>query len=200
MATAYPPGGARLLGPGIAWLVLFYVVPLALHLPRQPRASATRSAGSSRSLDLDNYARAFDTGLPAHDPELAAIRVDHDDPVPRHRLSRRLLDLALRRPAQDPAARPGDAAVLDELPHPHLRLDDRPPATTGSSTRSCGARPDHRADHPAQHRPVGDPGHDVRVPAVRDPAAVRVDRPAGREPRGRRTGPVRERPLRLPST
>ena len=35
-------------------------------------------------------------------------------------------------------------------------------------------------DHPAQHRPRGDPRHDLRLPAVRDPAAVRVDRPARR--------------------
>ena len=37
-------------------------------------------------------------------------------------------------------------------------------------------------------------GHDLRVPAVRDPALVRVDRPAGRRARLGRARPVRERP------
>ena len=37
-------------------------------------------------------------------------------------------------------------------------------------------------------------GHDLRLPAVRDPAAVRLDRPARPEPRPGRPRPVRERP------
>ena len=43
-----------------------------------------------------------------------------------------------------------------------------------------GGRADRRAADPAQHRLLGDPGHDLRIPAVRDPAAVRVDRSARR--------------------
>ena len=58
-----------------------------------------------------------------------------------------------------------------------------------------GARSDPRADHPPQHRHRGDPRHDLRLPAVRDPAALRVDRPAGRLARRGRAGPVRQRPL-----
>ena len=40
-------------------------------------------------------------------------------------------------------------------------------------------------------------GHDLRVPAVRDPAPVRVDRPARRAARAGRARPLRERPGRL---
>ena len=47
-----------------------------------------------------------------------------------------------------------------------------------SMLQAVGA--DRRAGDPAQHRPGGGPGHDLRVPAVRDPAAVRVDRPPRR--------------------
>ena len=43
-----------------------------------------------------------------------------------------------------------------------------------------------RPDPDAQHRLLGDPGHDLRLPAVRDPAAVRLDRPDGPQPGRRR--------------
>ena len=58
---------------------------------------------------------------------------------------------------------------------------------------------DERADHPAQHGLRGHPRHDLRLPAVRDPAAVRVDRPARRRARRGRARPVRERPRRVPA-
>ena len=185
-ATAHRPAALALLGPGVAWLRPVLRRPAGDHLRRQPRAARTRSTGSSSTGSTLRQLRAgARPRVPADVPELAALRVDHDDPVARHRLSRRLLDQPLRRAAQGPAARPRDAAVLDELPHPDLRLDDRPARQRGHQPDPAGARPDQRADHPAQHRPLGDPRHDVRVPAVRDPAAVRVHRPAGREPRRR---------------
>ena len=43
----------------------------------------------------------------------------------------RLLDQPLRRAPQGPAADPRDAAVLDELPDPDLRLDDHPARQRG---------------------------------------------------------------------
>ena len=55
------------------------------------------------------------------------------------------------------------------------------------------------AAHPDEHRRVGDPGHDLRIPAVRDPAAVRVDRPARLEPPRGRPRPVRVGPGGVPA-
>ena len=42
----------------------------------------------------------------------------------------------LRRAPQDPAPDPGDAPVLDQLPHPDVRLDDHPPRQRGPQRRS----------------------------------------------------------------
>ncbi len=56
-----------------------------------------------------------------------------------------------------------------------------------------------RADHPAQHRLHRSIlGHDLRLPAVRDPAALRLDRPPRPEPRPRRPRPLRERTPGVP--
>ncbi len=50
-----------------------------------------------------------------------------------------------------------------------------------------------RADRPPQHRPRRRAGDDLRLPAVRDPAALRLDRPPGPGARGGRPRPLRQR-------
>ena len=88
------PAALALLGPGIAWLVLFYVVPLAIIFlvslgQRDPLDRVVYDP-----LSFDNYARAFDTRfLPTFLNSLRYASIDHD-PVPGHRLSPGLLDLA----------------------------------------------------------------------------------------------------------
>ena len=107
----------------------------------QPVARQLRAGRSTRSTCRRSSPRC-------------ATRAD-DDPSLAHRLPDRLLDLALRRAAQDPAAAPDDAAVLDELAHPDLRLDDHPARQRRRELAPPGRRPHERADHPAEHRLLG---------------------------------------------
>ena len=139
------------------------------------------------------------TGVRAGVRQFAPLRGADDRPVDPDRLSDRLLDLALRREAQDPPADPGDAAVLDELSHPDLRLDDHPARQRRAQFDPPDARPDERSDPVPQHRLLGRARDDLRLPAVRDPAAVRLDRPARPQPRPGGARPVRQRPQRVPA-
>ena len=87
-------------------------------------------------LSLDNYGRAFDpTFLPTF---LNSLRYAAATTILSlaHRLPDRLLDQPLRRAQQGAPADPRDAAVLDELPHPDLRVDDRPARQRRRSIRS----------------------------------------------------------------
>ncbi len=104
-----------------------------------------------------------------------------------HRLHRHLPAAGLsgglrhraRRPLEEPAALPGGAAVLDQLPGPHLRHDLPACATPGSiNTWLLQARADRRAAHHAVHAVRGDGGPGVRLPAVHDPPDLRLAREA----------------------
>ena len=122
--------------PGIAWLIALFVVPLVDDVrgqPGQPRRARPDRARPSVARQLPARPRP---GVPADVPQLAPVRGGNDDPVARHRLPDRLLDQPLRRSPQGAAAGHRDAAVLDELPHPDLRLDDRPARQRRRSTRS----------------------------------------------------------------
>ena len=172
--------GGRRLGPArhrLADAVL--PRPARDHPDRQPRrqrdALRTGSASTSRASTTTRRARP---GLPADLVQLVRYAAVDDDPVPADRLSDRLLDLALRRAAQDLLL------VLVMLPfwtsyliRTYAWMID-PARQRGRELAAPGGRPDRRADHPDEHRLLGDPRHDLRLPAVRDPAAVRLDRPA----------------------
>ena len=107
IATGIDPGGWPGCAvrpsscPGVVWLVLFFVVPLAIMfvVSLGTAMRSTRSAWPTRASTTTARLRS---DLPADIPELAAIRRDHDGPVAGHRLSGRLLDQPLRRAAQDP--------------------------------------------------------------------------------------------------
>ena len=183
-AVADAPGrlarlrAAALVLPGVGWLVLFFVVPLALHLRRQP-GLARRARPDQPAEPVVRQLRAgVRPDLPPDVLQLDQVRLDHDGPVARDRLSDRLLDQPLRRASQGAADHPRDAPVLDQLPDPDLLVDHPAARQRGREPHPPGGRADERADHPDEHRPVGDPRDDVRLPAVRDPAAVRLDRPA----------------------
>ena len=98
-------GGGVFVLPGVVWLAAFFLVPLV--------AILIVSFGTSDATGHITFApdpRQLRPGGPpgvrAGVLELAALRGDHDGPVDRHRLSDRVLDLALRRPPQGPARHP----------------------------------------------------------------------------------------------
>ena len=187
-----------LLAPGLAWLVAFFVLPLVLIfiVSLGHRDELDRVVLSNPSFD--NYARAID---PRFVPTLLnSLRYAALTTILSlaDRLPAGLLDQPLRRAPQGTAPDPCDAAVLDQLPHPDLRLDDHAARQRRRELDPSGRRNHVRTDHPAQHRLLGRARHDLRLPAVRDPAAVRLDRPAGPGPRRGGTRPVREWPAGVP--
>ena len=181
------------VAPGVVWLGAFFILPLLIIFVV---SLGTKDAGGHVSLaspEPEQLPRGDPAGIPAGVRQLAPLRRDHHGPVDPHRLPDRLLDLASRREAQDPPAHPGHAPVLDELPHPDLRLDDHPPRQRGPELDPPRDRADQRPDPPPRLGLRGHPRDDLRLPAVRDPAPLRVDRPDGPEPRPGRSRPVRQR-------
>ena len=172
------PARRWLVLPGVGWLIAFFLVPLAIILVVSLGSRNDARPHHARRPQPRQLRRGVRPGLPADVPQLAPLRGDHDDPVPRHRLPRRVLDLSIRRAAQGPAAHPRDAPVLDELPDPDLLVDRSFARQRCRELAAPDDRADPGADHPHEHGPLGDPRDDVRLPAVRDPAAVRLDRPA----------------------
>src|SRR6202012_1676959 len=137
--------------------------------------------------------------VPQRLPREPEVRARHDAVLPVHRLPVRLLHGARQGHRATAAADAGDAAVLDVFPAARLRLEG--PARR----RRLGGQRDHRHAHryrAVQARPDRDAGaadayavlaadrHDLHVPAVHDPAAVREPVEDGPAPAG---GRVRSR-------
>ena len=190
--------GLIFVGPGVAWLGLFFLFPLLIIVVV---SLGTKDAAGNVDLShpgLQNYIQATRPEyLPAFLNSL------------RYAAITTVLSILIGYPiaywisrygghAEDPPAHPGDAPVLDELSHPDLRLDDHPARQRRAEFDARGGRGHQRSDPVPQHRLLGGPGDDLRVPAVRHPAAVRIDRPDGPEPGPGRPRPVRQRPPGLP--
>ena len=116
------------------------------HQPRRPRRPRPDQPGEPVARQLRAGLRP---GLPPDVPELDPVRLDHDDPVARDRLSDRLLDQPIRRASQGAADHPRDAPVLDELPDPDLLVDHPAARQRGRELDAPGGGADERADHPA---------------------------------------------------
>ncbi len=177
-ALLAPARALRRRGAAAAGRRLGLLSPLG-GVPRQLRPLPRRR------LPRDRLALALDGGA-------------DDRPLPPHRLPRRLLPRP-RRPAAGAAApgRLGRGAVLDQLPHPHLRLDVHP-ADRGAG-QPPAARPglDPPPARPPLHPARGDDRAGLRRAAVHDPAALRLAREARPvAARGRRR--PRRRPLGAP--
>ena len=150
-APARAVGGLLVL-PGAVWLALFFLVPLVFIARGQRRDPRPVRAGPVRHARARQLPEGVRADVPADHLAIGLLRGDDDDPVDRDRLPDRLLDQPLRRTPQGAPADPRDAPVLDELPHPDLRLDDHPARQRRRELDPAGARPHERADHPPQHR------------------------------------------------
>ena len=82
------------------------------------------------------------------------------------------------------AADDGDAALLDLLPAARLRLEGHPGGPGRDQQAADVAGPDQRTDPDAVHGRVHAGGHDLRLPALHDPAAVRQSGEDGLPPAG----------------
>ena len=115
------------------------------------------------------------------------FRRDLPHPVAPHRVSRRLLRGAARRPVQGPRPRAADPPVLDQLPDADARMGQPARArwSRNANAASLGierlfifAEPPllrgGLARRPTVHR---DHGADLRLPPVPDPAPLRRPRP-----------------------
>jgi ABC-type sugar transport system permease subunit len=115
-----------LAAPAMAWLMLFFLLPLLFVGDRQlPDARSRRPTG--RALDL-RALRAHLQRVRTRDLAHPRLRRDDHRRVPAARLPHRDVHRSRRRPGRAPrAAVPGAAALLDQLPRAHLRPDhDRP--------------------------------------------------------------------------
>ena len=135
-----------------------------------------RAPGHARALRPDLRARGVSQGARQHLPH----RADRDRRVRRLRLSARVLDAhPVTRPPVD-RARPRGAAILDQHPRAHLRLDRDPrqrrrrqPHAPGTRT---GGGPGELPLQPVRR----DPRHRQHSAAVSRPASVRLDARTGR--------------------
>ena len=162
-----------LLAPGALWLLVFFLVPILIMFVLQPDAARDLRRGG---------ARLHPGALPA------VLR----PAVPRRSSGARssgrvactviclLLGypvayaIARGRPVAELPALPGGAAVLDQLPGPHLRHDLPAARHRADQQLARAARADRGADHHALHPVRGDGGPGVRLPAVHDPADLRL--------------------------
>ncbi len=90
-------GSGPLTLPGLGWLVLFFIVPLAIIFVV---SLGTRDRFGGVLLDhvsLDNYRDGAVAGVPADGLELVPLRRADRDPVDRDRLSGGVLDQPPRR-------------------------------------------------------------------------------------------------------
>ena len=106
-----------LVAPGIIWLIIFFVLPVAT-LAQTSMSVADGALVGATSEALSDYGAHFFRSL------RYAMRRHADGAGAR--LSARLRHRLPRRPAQESAARAGDPSVLHDLPGPHLRLEDDP--------------------------------------------------------------------------
>ena len=194
-------GAFALVLPGVAWLALFFLVPLVIIFVV---SLGTRDASGNNvvldHLGFQQLRRGDPPGVPARLRELASgmpsittvLSLGLGYPIAywisRYGGRRKVLLLIL-------VMLPFWTSYLIRTYAWMIILRDN--GVLNGILRGVG--PDRRTDRAPQHRHLGDPGHDLRLPAVRDPAAVRVDRPARPEPRPGRPGPVRQRPCRVPA-
>ena len=99
-----------------------------------------KNGGYAAGFTLDNYAGASSS---TPEPFITSLRmaIGGHRPVPARRPAARLLHRDPGRPPQGPAHHPARHPVLDELPHPDLRLADRSSgrrASAGSSATLIG--------------------------------------------------------------
>ena len=135
-------------------------------------------------IDLGQVPGPVRPVVPWHLPaDLLAVDLDgrrDDRPLPRSSAirSRTTSRSWLRRDAAQPAARPRRRAVLDELPHPHLRLDVHPADRRARQQAAHGLGPDLAAARASLQRLLGPARSRLRRAAVHDPAALRLAREA----------------------
>ncbi len=186
-----------LLLPGMAWLGVFFVIPLVslFSTSLQSPVSDNPDDGYYFNWDFANYTEALSRLRPAV-PALVRVRRHGDPAGAGDRLPAGVLHRLQGRQVQGAAARPGHRAVLRLVPDPHLRVEDDPGRR--GLHRADDERPEPAAGRPdPQHPDRGHHRHHVQLPAVHDPAAVRgagEDRPAA--DRGGRATSTRRRSRR----
>ena len=126
-----------LLGPGLLWLVVFFVVPMYFM-----GELALRSGSLTSGYTFDWAWSNFPDSLSGHTEQIVrsffyagtATRAGAAD-----RLPARLRDRLPRRPLQAAAAVRGDRALLHHLPDPHDRLEDDPQRLEPDRRRAADA-------------------------------------------------------------
>ena len=127
-----------LLGPGLLWLILFFVVPMYFM-----GELALRSGTLTTGFTFDWAWSNFPDSLSGHTEQivpLLLLRRHGDAARPADRLPARLRDRLPRRPLQDAAAVRRDRALLHHLPDPHDRLEDDPQRLQPGGQRPADAR------------------------------------------------------------
>ena len=179
-----------LLAPGILWLLVFYVYP-SIQMFISSFWSGSLEQGYTVSLSnwttytdaIERYQEQFLRSL------VYGARGDRD--LLPDRLPARVHDRVPRRPLQEPPAVPRRRAVLHELPAAHPELEGHPrrrrdPVRTAQGPGLPAARVPRAGDAGG-----GDRGHRLQLPAVHDPADLRLAREDRHPARGSRQGPVR---------
>ncbi len=151
-----------LLAPGMAWLVVFFVVPLWY------LAKMSLSRGPVPDLQLQlglEQLRRRDLELPDAVHPLGRVRGDRDGDRARRQLSAGVLDRVPRRALEEPLPAPRDLAVLRHVPDPDARVGDDPVRQRGRRPDAAGRR-DPRPGRPsARDLGGGDRGHHLQLPA-----------------------------------
>ena len=179
LAAAPVPGPARLRARAL----------VRLRRRPRPRRLRDRARQLRRRLRPDLHAGAA---------ALGPLRARDDRALPADRLPGRLLHRPLRRPLPQRADRAAGAAVLRQLPRPHLRLGRAARRRGPGQQRDRRPRAARRADPDDQHAVGGDRRPHLRLPDLHDPAGLRrarAARPLG--DRGRQ-GPLRDAAADLP--
>ena len=137
--------------------------------------------------------------LPPGVAAVGALRAHDHRPLPGDRLPGRLLHRPLRRPLPQRADRAAGAAVLRQLPGPHLRMGRAARRRRAGQLGARRHRPAQRGDPVHQHPRRGHRRPRLRLSDLHDPAGLRLARtPRPLGDRGRQ-GPLRHAAADVPA-
>ena len=184
------------IGPGLLWLIVFFVIPLINQL-NVSLQSGDAESGYTFDVGVQRL-QERDLGLLDALPALDRLRGGGDDPVPDHRLPARVLHGVQGGAVQEPDPAADHPAVLRLLRAADGGLAADPVRRRLGARSPARRRPAVAGRAPAGDADGGDRGHHLQLPAVHGAAAVRVareDRPAAHRGGDR---PLREPHHRVP--
>ena len=167
------------LGPGLLWLIVFFAIPLVNQV-NVSLQSGDAETGYAFDWAFSTYTDAISDYHVAVHP-LDRLRRDGDGAVPDHRLPARVLHRLQGRPLQEPDPAADHPAVLHVLRAADGGLAADPVRQRLGGRAHARSRAGGRRRAAAGLAHGRDRGHHLQLPAVHDPAAVRVageDRPA----------------------